>query len=113
MGRGHIIWMMEKNDWYHTWVEMEDPRMTSAIEGAYQEEAPEIWLPNKDGKFRIHFDFVKMQQFSYWADTMKFHRARPIRRVFVYSGMEVKNAVGHKVVCDNSIISSDAVPRSV
>ena len=105
--------MMEKNDWYHTWVDMEDPSVTSAIEGAYQEGKTEIWQVTKDGKYHIHFDFVKMQQFSYFAGTLKFHHARPIRRVFVYSGLEVMNAVGHEVVCDNSIISSHAVPKSV
>ena len=99
MGRGRVVWMMENNDWSKTWVDMNDLTITSALEDAYQNDKKESWQITKDTKYKIHFDLVKMQQFSYCAITMKFHFARPIRRTFVYSCQEVKNAV-----CDNSIM---------
>ena len=87
---------------------MHDPTITPALEAAYQNGKTESWQITKDTKYKIHFDLVKMQQFSYCAITMKFHFARPIRRTFVYScqaaapqtaAVVVKNAV-----CDNSIM---------
>ena len=93
MGRGRVVWMMEKNAWYQTWVDMRDPTMTSALEAAYQHGKTEIWQITKDTKY---FDLDG-------TSTMKFHFARPIRRTFVYSGQEVMNAVCEDAVCDNSI----------